>query len=60
VHFTLISEPPYNDLAPGTILNRYRDLLEDTIRKYPSDWLWSHKRWKHWRGKYEKIVVKLD
>ncbi|WP_338870386.1 lysophospholipid acyltransferase family protein [Spirosoma sp. SC4-14] len=60
VKFTLLSEPPYTNLPPGTILNRYRDLLEETIRKYPSDWLWSHKRWKHWRGKYEKIVVKLD
>ncbi|QJW90685.1 lysophospholipid acyltransferase family protein [Spirosoma taeanense] len=59
VRFTLIGEPPYTDLPPGTILERYRDQLEETIRKHPSDWLWSHKRWKHWRGKYSKIEVKL-
>ncbi|MFD2569306.1 lysophospholipid acyltransferase family protein [Spirosoma soli] len=60
VTFTLIGEPPYDNLPPGTILERYRDLLEETIRKHPSDWLWSHKRWKHWRGKYPKIEVKLE
>jgi len=57
--FTNIGDPPYTDLPPGTILNRYRDALEITIRQNPADWLWSHKRWKHWRGKYEKIEVKL-
>jgi KDO2-lipid IV(A) lauroyltransferase len=60
VTFTLIGEPPYTALPPGAILENYRDLLEETIRNYPSDWLWSHKRWKHWRGKYPKISAKLD
>jgi KDO2-lipid IV(A) lauroyltransferase len=60
VTFTLIGSPPFATLPPGTILERYRDLLEETIRKYPSDWLWSHKRWKHWRGKYSKIETKLS
>lgn len=58
--FRQIAEPPYDDLPPGAILERYRDLLEKTIQTYPSDWLWSHKRWKHWRGKYPKIEVKLE
>ena len=57
--FTLIAEPPYDTLPPGAILERYRDLLEETIRHYPSDWLWSHRRWKHWREKYSKVVTKL-
>ncbi|GAB4017709.1 lysophospholipid acyltransferase family protein [Spirosoma koreense] len=57
--FTLIAEPPYDDLPLGAIVERYRDLLEATIRAHPSDWLWSHKRWKHWREKYQKIDVKL-
>lgn len=60
VTFTCIGQPPYTDLPAGTILERYRDLLEETIRKYPSDWLWSHKRWKHWRGKYAKVGAKLE
>ncbi|UFH53054.1 lysophospholipid acyltransferase family protein [Spirosoma sp. KNUC1025] len=58
--FDLISEPPYDDLPLGTMLERYRDRLEATIRNYPSDWLWSHKRWKHWREKYGKISTKLE
>ena len=57
--FTLIAEPPYDTLPPGAILERYRDLLEETIRQYPADWLWSHRRWKHWREKYSKVVTKL-
>ena len=57
--FTLIAEPPYDTLPPGTILERYRDLLEETIRRHPADWLWSHRRWKHWREKYKKIATKL-
>lgn len=56
--FYPLAEPPYADLADGEILNRYRDLLEKTIRKAPSDWLWSHKRWKHKRDKYVKTQVK--
>ena len=58
--FTLIAEPPYEAVPPGAILERYRDLLEETIRRYPADWLWSHKRWKHQRKKYSKIVTKLE
>lgn len=58
--FTLISEPPYTDLPAGAILERYRDLLEESIRQHPSDWLWSHKRWKHWRGKYAQVGAKLE
>lgn len=58
--FTLIAEPPYDTVPPGLILERYRDLLEETIRRYPADWLWSHKRWKHQREKYSKIMTKLE
>jgi KDO2-lipid IV(A) lauroyltransferase len=55
-----VAEPPYDDLPLGSIMERYRDLIEYTIRKHPSNWLWSHKRWKHWREKYAKIVAKLN
>ena len=47
--FYLIAEPPYDHLPFGTILERYRDQLEKSIQEHPSDWLWSHKRWKHTR-----------
>ncbi|WP_138990383.1 lysophospholipid acyltransferase family protein [Larkinella sp. C7] len=56
--FYPIAEPPYLALPEGEILNQYRDLLEKTLRKAPSDWLWSHKRWKHQRDKYMKTQVK--
>ncbi|SFE36498.1 lysophospholipid acyltransferase family protein [Spirosoma endophyticum] len=58
--FTLIAEPCYADLPQGAILERYRDKLEKSICNHPSDWLWSHKRWKHWRGKYAKVGAKLE
>lgn len=61
-HYTMtfypISKPPYSDFPPGEIINRYRDLLEKTIQKAPSDWLWSHKRWKHQRDRYTNPQVK--
>ncbi|WP_019986818.1 lysophospholipid acyltransferase family protein [Rudanella lutea] len=47
-----LAEPPYNDLPDEAILTRYRDRLERTIQATPSDWLWSHKRWKHQREEY--------
>ncbi len=50
--FHLIAEPPYDHLPPGTLLERYRDQLEASIRRSPANWLWSHKRWKHSRERY--------
>lgn len=58
--FRLLAAPPYTDLPYGTILERYRDMLTDTILKQPSNWLWSHKRWKHQREEYPKITTKLE
>lgn len=51
--FYPIAEPPYDNLPNGIILERYRDMLEQSIQRNPSDWLWSHKRWKHTRDAYE-------
>ncbi|GAA4470791.1 lysophospholipid acyltransferase family protein [Nibrella saemangeumensis] len=59
--FYSIAEPPYDTLPNGAILERYRDLLEQSIRHHPADWLWSHKRWKHTKETYEgRIQVKLE
>ncbi|GAB3566723.1 lysophospholipid acyltransferase family protein [Spirosoma luteolum] len=60
VTFSKLAEPPYTELPHAAILERYRDRIEQTIREHPSDWLWSHKRWKHWRGKYAKVGAKFD
>lgn len=34
-------------LPEGEATRRYAQMLETTIRRDPSIWLWSHKRWKH-------------
>jgi KDO2-lipid IV(A) lauroyltransferase len=33
-------------VTPEELLRKYYDLLEQEIRETPSNWLWSHKRWK--------------
>lgn len=45
LHFKLITDTP-NELPQGEITERYVHLLEETIRKEPQYWLWSHRRWK--------------
>lgn len=32
--------------SPESIMRKYYDLLEEEINETPSNWLWSHKRWK--------------
>ncbi len=41
----LIDNP--NETASGEITKKYMQQLELAIFRNPSDWLWSHKRWKH-------------
>ena len=41
-----LAVPPYS--APSeTVTQRYVQAVESQILTSPSDWLWSHKRWKH-------------
>ncbi len=35
----------------GEITRRFAEHLEASIRREPEHWLWSHRRWKHKRGK---------
>jgi len=53
IDVTLITE---NAAETGEmeITNRHVQLLEETIRRNPQYWLWSHRRWKHKRVKNEK------
>ncbi len=32
---------------PGELTRMYRDFLEETIRTYPDNYLWTHRRWRH-------------
>jgi KDO2-lipid IV(A) lauroyltransferase len=40
-----IAEPPYA-LNSETVLKNYIHAVEEVIKEYPADWLWSHNRWK--------------
>lgn len=42
--------------TPEHLTELYRDALEDTIRKDPANYLWSHRRWR-WEWKEEYGVV---
>lgn len=44
-----LAEPPYDGLPPHSIIENYVRKLEASIQENPSDWLWSHRRWKHRR-----------
>ncbi len=33
-------------ISEGDLTKRYAHLLEESIRKHPENWLWSHRRWK--------------
>jgi len=55
VTFRKISAPPYEKGASG-IIEKYRDLLAKTIHANPSDYLWSHKRWKYTRAQEEALL----
>lgn len=35
------------EVKPMTITNTYASMLETSIRRNPSLWLWTHNRWKH-------------
>lgn len=46
ITFHLITDRP-GELPEHTITDRYISLLQRTITRNPSIWLWTHKRWKH-------------
>ncbi|MBK6822361.1 MAG: hypothetical protein IPG87_04985 [Saprospiraceae bacterium] len=49
LEFTLLVENPAA-CKYGEITQRFMSMLEKTIIDDPSNWLWSHKRWKHTRS----------
>jgi len=56
VEFIKLTEPPYPQ-SEGDILKAYIASIERLIRENPSNWLWSHKRWKHSRKEWEDIIA---
>lgn len=54
VTFQPIAAPPYEKGQSG-IIESYVKLLEGTIHRNPSDYLWSHKRWKYTKSDAEAV-----
>ncbi len=48
-NLTLITDKP-KETSEYEITEAHVKLLEDTIKRNPEYWLWSHKRWKHKRN----------
>ena len=44
-----LAYPPYENEGVETLIEKYVRMAEKSIQKNPSDWLWSHKRWKYTR-----------
>lgn len=44
--FTKMAEPPFDQDAPNSIIDRFCENLEANIKAQPDLYLWSHKRWK--------------
>ncbi len=46
--------PEKEQFAPFEVVQKFHELLENTIKKRPSNYLWSHRRWK-----YQKQIKSL-
>ncbi|MDI9879867.1 lysophospholipid acyltransferase family protein [Flectobacillus longus] len=51
INYSLLVERPYEQYQLGKITEIYARTLEKSILENPSDWLWSHRRFKHKRSK---------
>lgn len=52
--YELTCKPLYNGkekVQPGEIMRRYADMLEENIKTFRTQWLWSHRRWKRTKPK---------
>ena len=45
--FEELIKPPYDIVEKGSIIELFARRLEKSVIKYPDQYLWSHKRWKH-------------
>ncbi|MEO1653002.1 MAG: lysophospholipid acyltransferase family protein, partial [Bacteroidota bacterium] len=53
ITFEVLAEPPYKKMPQNELIEAYVKALEKQILAGPSDWLWTHNRWKYHRGLYE-------
>ncbi|MFY0593744.1 lysophospholipid acyltransferase family protein [Roseivirga sp.] len=50
-----IAKPPYRKEFTG-VIEKYAACLEESIQRNPSDYLWSHKRWKYTKAQEEAAL----
>ncbi len=50
-----LTDPPYQK-GDYQILDKYIRFSEEAVRNHPSDWLWSHNRWKYQRSENEELI----
>lgn len=56
----LITAEP-NEFSTGELAKLLVTKIEDSIRKHPANYLWSHRRWKHeWKEEYRKLWAGND
>ncbi len=46
ITLTALALPPYQKKEDLQLLENFAQITEKTIVEHPSDWLWSHRRWK--------------
>jgi Kdo2-lipid IVA lauroyltransferase/acyltransferase len=58
LHYQLVTTTP-KAYADGTLTKELIRITEESIRRQPSDYLWSHRRWK-WKfsDEYQNLLVK--
>ncbi len=57
IDLTLLTTEP-KALPAGELTVQLKNLIEEAIRKNPSNYLWSHRRWKwEYKQEYEKLVI---
>jgi KDO2-lipid IV(A) lauroyltransferase len=47
-------------IQPGEITHRYVTLLDESIRRQPENWVWSHRRWRHQRPVAQQKSVPIE
>lgn len=55
VELRKMTDPPYQK-DDHQVLEKYIQFSEIAVRAYPSDWLWSHNRWKYRRSENEELI----
>ncbi len=57
--YKLITRRP-NDMPPHTIIARFFEMLEQTIRREPRYYLWTHNRWKRTKEEFDRRFEVVD